>query len=337
MRPLKPSNHPNSKVNCFLYLVVCLIGMLVSNSVNAQSDVLIVIPDQLNPYQRMIATIKEQYKNKSRPETFDILNLDTSQVSSSTSENHARPAKPLKNYKLVITLGVDALEQVVLNKNIRSPILASFITETAFSTVSAKPGAQKILNQRFVGGISLEQPMYRIASLVKLIKPDGKSMGVVLGPKTRQKRAELHMQARRFGWKLNVADIQNDDNPVKILRPVFQRSQTMVVLPDKASFNRSIARWIIALSYRYQVPVISYSKKYADAGALVSVFSTPLDISRQTAEMAMFYLDNPVKKPRKLINPKYFDLQINQSVKRALGLKLDGKERLLAQLRRQAP
>jgi ABC-type uncharacterized transport system substrate-binding protein len=133
-----------------------------------------------------------------------------------------------------------------------------------------------------------------------------------------------------------VANLEVNDNPVKVLRSIFRKSQVFLVLPDKANFNRSLARWVVALSYKQQVPVISYSKKYADAGALVSLYSKPHQIGKQTAEMALSFLSRG-SRVRMMLAPKYFDLTVNISVKKALNLNFPSKIELLKSLYKVAP
>jgi len=106
-------------------------------------------------------------------------------------------------------------------------------------------------------------------------------------------------------------------------------SITLILFPDRAKFNNSISRWVLTLSAQYQIPVISYSKKYANAGALASIFSTSTQIGDQTAEMMISFLKNSRNKPKKLVDPKYFDIHINKSVENALGLTLPSKFELL--------
>lgn len=130
---------------------------------------------------------------------------------------------------------------------------------------------------------------------------------------------------------MHLADIKPNDNPLKKLRQVFHDSQVVIIVPDKADFNRNLARWVVTLSYKYKVPVISYSKKYADAGALISLYSQEKEIGKQTAELALAYIKSS-RLSLRLLAPKYFQVHINQSVNKALGLKLPSNEILVKSL-----
>jgi len=313
------------------YFLMLLMFLCISNIVFAftQSDnkkILIVIPDQMEPYTGIVNSIKKELAKKEWSGKINVLNLQA--LSGSNGQL-------LKDNNLIIPIGAKSVDYYI-SKEINTPFLASFITESAFSTLSEKANRQGKRIHHFIGGVSLEQPPHRLVSLVELIGTDIKSVGVVLGPNAIKKRDDIQGQIERIGGLLHVADIKLHDNPLKKLRQVFQQSQVVIVVPDKADFNRNLARWVVTLSYKYKVPVISYSKKYADAGALISLYSQGKEIGKQTAELALAYINNSRSSSR-LVAPKYFQVHINQSVNKALGLKLPHNEVLLKKLYTSEP
>lgn len=293
---------------------------------NGNKDIVIIIPSQKQPYQAVAGSIRKEIANT--PTIGKVKILDLSAI-------RKFPQRYLQGNKLVILVGAKALGFYIRSK-VSIPFIASFTTKSAFASLTLRTGFEHIFRRNFVGGVALDQPPYRFIRLAKLIKPDLKSIGVVVGPRAKAKSSVIQREASHQGSMLNVANIEGNDNPVTKLRSVFTKSQLLIVFPDKANFNRSLSRWVIALSYKHHVPVISYSKKYADAGALVSLYSEPEQIGKQTAEMARSYLLRGLQ-PRKLVAPKYFDLRINQSVKQALNLSLPTKSELLKKLYRVAP
>lgn len=308
------------KILILVFLTNITVFVFANN--NSAKDVLIIIPKQVRPYQSIVNSIKREFRLKRKTEKIKILDLNKPRSAS----QHV-----LKGNKLVITIGAKSLDYY-LRTAAQTPFLASFITESAFASLSRKVAKKDRLRGAFVGGISLEQPSYRLASLVKLIENGIQSVGVVLGPNSLKKRVSLQKQIARFGGKLKVAEIRASDNPVKKLRTVFENSQIVIVIPDKADFNRNLARWIVTLSYKYKVPVVSYSRKYADAGALISLYSQPRQIGMQTAKMALSYLNQPRTRSLKLVAPEYFQIHINQSVNQAFGLRLPNKDVFLRNL-----
>lgn len=302
------------------YLALLLLSLSVCvNATNNNEGIIIITPSQAKPYQIIVNSIKKEFINKKFQEKIRVLNLNILKKS---------PQRYLKGNRLIIPIGTKALN-FYLKADTKTPFVAGFTTESAFSSLSSK--AQVKIKKYFVGGVSLDQPSRRLAHLAKFIKPDITSIGALLGPNSKTKNNDIRRQSAHVGSNINIVNIRTSDNPVSKLRNVFQKSQVFIVFPDKANFNRKLARWVIALSYKHQVPVISYSKKYTDAGALISLFSEPQQIGKQTAEIALAYLHHS-SLPRKLVPPKYYNLAINKSVKQALNLSFPSKSELLRKL-----
>ncbi len=309
-----------------LLLLIFFNGSLYADThIQSGYDVLIIVPEKRSPYNIIINRIKREFTLNKKHEKFRVLSLGSGKLGANN--------QLLSGNKLVITLGAKSLDYY-LKSGIKSPFISSFITESAFSSITRRYKKTTSFRNKLVGAISLEQPIYRIMSLLKSIQKNTKSVGVVLGPKTTNKQAILYNQLKKkLGGVLNVAKISYQDNPVKKLRAIFKKSQYVIVIPDKASFNRNLAHWVITLSYKYKVPVISYSRKYSEAGALISIYSEPEQIALQTAQMAQTYLrfsNYPtLLKPHP---PSYFQLAINQSVRQAFGLELPRKKELIKRL-----
>lgn len=304
-------------------MLLCACASLFADHEVKTNKILIIIPKQASPYQTIVNSIKKEFIINKRKEQIQVLNIGANRPSHKTL---------LSGNKLVITLGAKSLNYY-LNSATNTPFLSSFITESAFLSITTNSNRRHFLRNKFTGAISIEQPLHRVVSLVKLLQRNIEYVGVVLGPNTYKKRFSLDRQVRKqVNGVLNVAAINYQDNPVKKLRAIFRRSELVVVIPDKSSFNKSLAHWIVTLSYKHKVPVISYSKKYAEAGALISLYSEPRQIGKQTAQMAQSYLRKPRSTSLIMTSPRYFQIAINQSVSQAFGLKLQTKQALLRRL-----
>ncbi len=308
------------------FMLICVSNTVHALIQNDDKQILIVIPSQIKPYTGIVNSIKIELIEKKWVGKINVLNLD---YLSDANE------QLLKGNNLIIPIGARSVDYY-LSKEINTPFLASFITESAFLKLSEKANRKGKRMRNFIGGISLEQPPHRLVSLVNLIDENIKSVGVVLGPNTIRKRDDIRKQIEKKGRVLYLAEIKPYENPLKKLRRIFRNSQVVIIVPDKAEFNRNLARWVVTLSYKYKVPVISYSKKYVDAGALISIYSQENEIGKQTAELALAYIKKS-KFSLRLLPPKYFQVYINQSVSKALGLSLPSDEILLKKLYTSEP
>jgi len=186
-------------------LLICVSNLSFAKSKRQIGNVLIILPNSAMPYQIIVTNIRRELRLKHRGERVNVLNLSAKSFSGTI----------LKGNRLVVTLGAKSLD-FYLKSGINTQFISSFITEDAFAKLAIDNPQKKLIARRYVGGISLEQPVYRLVSLAKKLQGNTKSIGVVLGPNSNKKFPALRRQIQRqLGSVLNVANIRRNDNPVK--------------------------------------------------------------------------------------------------------------------------
>ncbi|MEH6358744.1 MAG: ABC transporter substrate binding protein [Pseudomonadales bacterium] len=306
--------------NYILNCAVCWLVLLVPVAY-AKTDVVLLLSSDSKPYQEVVAGIRSALSPKSQQYNVTITTLDGLQKGEQTL-----PA----TYGVLVTIGTRAT-RYALDEKISKTIFATFVTRSSLMpelSVDEKfPGALK-------GAMVLDQPAQRIVALAQLIKPKMRSLGTVVNGSSANRKDEFSLAAVTAGLQLNVATLFEDSNPIGDLKSIFSSSDVFIVVPDKARFNSKIAKWILFLSYRHRVPVIGYSQKYSDAGALVSLFSTPEQMGRDTGRLIREGLSDRRRlfsNPR-VLTPQEFTLTVNDKVATSLGLEIDSAEQLKQQL-----
>lgn len=312
-----------------LIFCFCLIDVCVA-SANTQDEVVVVVPALEQPYAQLISSMKkqlEQQEEKGQAQQKDLsLRIVTLPASGSSM-----PANDLfKPGQLVVSLGFRATEFTLASKqNIR--VISSFVTRSAMENIQQKNNTAGN-GLQLLGVLYLDQPVSRILSLLRLVYPEAKKIGAVYGPVSVRRQEEVNHQVASYPIAINDAVILEDDNPLKKLNAVFKGSDAVLVLPDKSSFNRRIAKWVIRLSIKNRVPVIGYSRKYAQAGALASVYSSIEQIAKQTAEL-IYQWQTTIENPdTQYLYPKYFSVSVNERVEKALGIQIDNRKTLVEQV-----
>ncbi|MCB1666963.1 MAG: hypothetical protein KDI24_01315 [Pseudomonadales bacterium] len=229
-----------------------------------------------------------------------------------------------KNYRLIVTVGSTAAQFAASNLN-HTPILTTFLPKSSFEKITRNLPSDRL--NRF-SAVYLDQPLQRIVNLGRLLKPEAEDIGTVLGPISKSYLDELIRIAQQQGFNLHTRTLGNQDNPVAALKPVVATSDLFIAIPDQAILNRSVAKWILYLSYSEKIPVIGFSKAYTDAGALASVFSSPRDIGRQTGELISRWINNGDELIWAPQYPKYCTVKANPAVARSLGIHLPGEQEL---------
>jgi len=173
--------------------------------------------------------------------------------------------------------------------------------------------------------VVIDQPLERSLALGKLLVPSAKRVGAVFGPISVASKPQLRSAVERSGMELVYADLTSDDNPIGILTPLVQKTDVFITVADRAVFNKSVAKWLLYLSFRQKVSVIGFSQSYAKAGALAAVYSSPENIGRHGAELLANLLlpqegSGVTAANWRTYSPKYYTLEVNREVARALNI-----------------
>ena len=268
------------------------------------ANLVVVLSDDSAPYQEVYEAIRASTDN--RDITVNRIYADVA-------------TEAALNARLVVAVGVRAAESVVTVEG-RSPVLVVLVPKAWYQ----KSGRQRLMGnaRRAVSALYLDQPYARQASLIRLAFPNAKRVGVLVSEAQAAVHEEIGTALRSRGLTLISEVLQADQKLIVPLERIFSLADLMLAVPDAEVFNRTTAQSVLLTSYRYQDPVVGYSRSLTRAGALVSLYSTPTQIGRQAAELILkqfeashLHLPNPTY-------PRYYSVSVNQQVARSLGFKM---------------
>jgi len=249
----------------------------------------------------------------------------TSVVSHLQPAELAAAARPTP--ELLVTIGVAATRAALASAS-QAPILSLLVPQLTWEDLTREfPNSSA---RRAV--VFVDQPIDRLILLGKLLRPGARSIGAVLGPTSAGHSARLASAAEKQKLRVNQAVLKADQNPIAVITPLVENSDLFLAIPDQAAFNRNVAKWILYLSFRYKIPVIGFSRSYAEAGALASVYSTSADIGRQGGDLVARWLSKPEPGFFRTYSPSYYQVETNSTVARSLGIVLPSNAELLSQL-----
>ncbi|GMU46398.1 MAG: hypothetical protein AMXMBFR26_11800 [Porticoccaceae bacterium] len=168
-------------------------------------------------------------------------------------------------------------------------------------------------------GLALDQPPEHLVALARTLLPEARTLAVVLGPLARRNLEVVQTTALGLGFEPAIAVLSARDNPLAVLSPLVADADAILVLPDRAEFNGPLAKWVLQLGFRARVPVLAFSRAYADAGALAAVFTAPDDVGREGAELLANWLDTG-HYPQGIQYPRAYSVATNPAVASALGV-----------------
>ncbi len=225
-----------------------------------------------------------------------------------------------KNIDLAISIGVDPAKAILASKP-DYPVLYTLIPKQTLDALFVK--YQTDVTKMNV--IYLTQSLSRKLLLSKIILNKPGRVGVTLSSRQSVFNDELLRQAKKLKIELKVKYAVNYKKPVAAMKAALSESDIYLVLYDSGILNKHTAKWLLYMAYKKSKPVIGFSSGYTRAGAVVSLFSTPSQIGRQTADWLINYLSN--KNIKKIQFPIYFTVSVNKRIQRILRLKdLDSDE-----------
>ena len=221
-----------------------------------------------------------------------------------------------ENSELVVALGVKALEAAGKLKQ-STPVIGVFTPLPTFNSLMSA-------NERDLGNFSaivLDQPYARQLLLIKMILPEAKTLGLLVGPTSAQHSESIKQIGEQIN--LNVLDEQllNEAELIPKLSTILNTTDALMAIPDPLVYSRETARSILLTSYRHQKPVFGYSKSYVQAGALAGVYSNTQQLAKQVAEIAIDSQAAPGLLPAPQ-TPKYFSIAVNYQVAKSLNIEM---------------
>ncbi len=220
----------------------------------------------------------------------------------------------MANARVVVTIGSRAAAAVRAAPP-PVPVLNTLLPRQAFASLannSARPNDSAIF---------VDQPLKRQLAVIALALPDWQRIALIGGPQTTELVAGLAAAAEVAGFEVVVARVGSERDLYPAIQDTISRPAILLAVPDGEIFNSHTIHNILLTSYRLRSPVVGFSPAYVRAGALLALYSTPEQIGRQAAAgVASVLRGGRLPPPR---HPRQFDVGINQTVARSLGIRLE--------------
>ena len=230
--------------------------------------------------------------------------------------------------RLIVAIGVGALRGMA-ELGAPAPLLATLVPRATYVRIAE--GAGPALRPH--SAIWLDQPVARQLNLLQVALSDRRRVGVLLGPESRLLERELLQAAAERSLELTHASIDGVEQLPAALQKTLDAADVLLALPDPVIYNGSTIQNILTTAYRRRVPLAGFSPSYIKAGALLALYSTPLQIGTQVGGAVRTVLaGRPLPSPQ---GPREFSIGVNAEVAHSLGIAVeaDAQSRWAEQLR----
>lgn len=220
------------------------------------------------------------------------------------------------DHALLVPVGETALK-AVLDAEASESLLTALISRQSFETLTLALPADG--GGRQLGAIVTDVPLERPLALAAAALPQARRVGLLYSPAARGAIDELQPAASRLRLQLDARPLARDDLLITALRPLLDRCDLLLVLPDTGA-AAATGQAMLQAAARAGRPVVAASESALRAGALVAVFTTREQLARQAAEGIRRYEQGA--RLAMIDTPRYFSVRHNAAVADSLGVSL---------------
>jgi putative ABC transport system substrate-binding protein len=212
---------------------------------------------------------------------------------------------------MVLAIGMDALTRV------------QAVTDLTVIYTMVLPSEFHGPLRKNISGVSMYISPEKFLGMMAEILPGAKRIGIIYDPRYSEAFVREAMRAaeqRGVQLVLKKADRSSDVPP--LIDAMRGKIDAFWMLPDLTVINPETVKYLLLFSFRNKVPVITFSNKYVQMGALAALNIAPFDIGVQAGEMAKKFSNGGKDKMPVRAEARKAVLTINRTVATKLGIRI---------------
>ena len=216
---------------------------------------------------------------------------------------------------LILAIGMDALTKIKDIDDI--PIIYMMVLNPQTITFGEKN----------ISGISMTlSPEKQVTTLVEVL-PGVKKIGTLYNPERNGNFIkEAVNAAHNMGISLVTEKLQSTKEVPPALKNIRSQIDAFWMIPDITVYSPETIEFLLLFLLENQKPIISFSEKYVEMGALLSISIDPFDIGNQAGEMAKTILFNNIgKRLAQRVDARKAVIVINLKIAKKMGIAIDEK------------
>jgi putative ABC transport system substrate-binding protein len=294
-----------------ILLTFCLLACLFCGVVPAFPQQILVVQNlRIKPYADALAGFKESLGARGRHVAVTVNNGEDI-VSS------IRKKRP----DLILAIGMDSLQKVKRYTDI--PIVYLMVLNAS----------SVVQDERNVNGVGMTIAPERQIAQIRKVLPNTRKIGLLYDPKKSSffvRRAQA--VAREHRIDLLVKEVDNPKSVSGALNNMKGAVEALWMIPDTSVVTPETAELIMLFSLENRLPVVTFSTKYLEMGAFMSLDVNAFDMGKQAGEQAARILagmdagEVPASEAESLV------LTINEAVARKLRISIPEDVRARARM-----
>ncbi|MDM7920515.1 MAG: ABC transporter substrate binding protein, partial [Methanosarcina sp.] len=186
---------------------------------------------------------------------------------------------------------------------------------------------QIINNQENFYGISMNvHPEKQMEAFISAI-PNLNNIGLIYNPEnTGELEEEAVKAAVKKGINLIIRKVETPVNVATALKGMAEEINAFWMFPDVTLLTPESMELLLITSMEKDIPVLTFSNKYLEMGALISVAVDPYDMGLQAGEMAIKILAGDSKIESRSLFARKGVITLNKKVAAKIGIELKPDE-----------
>lgn len=272
-------------------LLFCVLSQAQAGSVH------IVLSEQNQAYQQAAKNIQTALKEQGFNETTSVSDLTEFSRQTLTEDD------------LIVSVGATASQQLSQTYP-KQQHLFSYLDKSALP--NASPAHWE--------AVLLDQPIQRLVDTSRDIVKQRPSNTLVIAVSASNTtlRKDIEQLSLPEHITLQVLVIDDDTEPAKLIDKALFNAGALIAVRDKHVWAGENAKWMLYQSYKYNVPVIGYSKSFLKAGALVSVYAELTETANATANRILNWHKHQGNTTGERIHYPRYTVEYNKNIARAL-------------------
>ena len=175
-----------------------------------------------------------------------------------------------------------------------------------------------------ITGISLDVPIEAQLAMYKSLLPTLQTLGVIYDPeKTGALVKEADEVAGKFGLRFRAAPVAAQTEVPAALRSLLGKVDALWLLPDDTVVTPESLTFFLLTAFKQNLPVLTISDAFVEAGALASLSADYTDVGRQACQLSREIESGRLRPTQaSIVPPTKVNITINLQTASQLGLVL---------------
>ncbi len=248
-----------------ILLIILLLVWVQSEPAAAAREILLLQSFRVKPYEEAVEGFASVYQNR-------IKQLIISELESVDIQQKIKQANP----SLVLAIGMEALSLAKTIQDIPMVYLMVLNPQTVLA------------DEDNVTGVSMHIPPEKHLMVLLETLPSTHTIGFLYDPDRSGRFVEEARQAAaKMQVQLVAREIHDSRQAPSLVMDMKDTIDVFWMLPDLTVINPETVEFLLLFSFQNKIPLFTFSEKYVEMGAFLSMDIDAFDMGRQAGEMAL--------------------------------------------------